>query len=376
MLWRREPTRDAVMRTKRIEPLDSLRGIAAFIVVICHCMIAFPGMERVYRYEDVSGWAWLVSYTPLHLFWAGQEAVIVFFVLSGYVLSLPYWQGSGLPAGRFILKRFLRLYPPYFAAMVMAFTLMSLIAARPVAFSDAITSHWVQPISWDLVRDHLFMILSPSLYIVNGPVWSLSVEMQASIIFPLIVAALSYFRWWALLVAVLLSASQRFFPLPLSLFYLWLFVLGAYAAMNQAAIHGVLGRLSAVWQWLLLSAALLLLIARWLLPHVMGLAPLLTGLGAFGVVMACRHFSILSNVLSHAALVWLGGISFSLYLVHFPVQMALMSLLSGHVPSWAILLLDIPAALLVATFFHRCIEVPSIALSRIVRKPAASPARV
>lgn len=68
---------------RRIESLDSLRGISAMVVVVFHCLMCFElfytaKIYSVYGNELVK---WM-SITPLHTLWAGTEAVILFFVLS------------------------------------------------------------------------------------------------------------------------------------------------------------------------------------------------------------------------------------------------------------------------------------------------------
>jgi uncharacterized membrane protein len=86
----------------RVRSLDGLRGVAALIVVVHHALLTSPTLARV-NYGavpgSVHGFLWWMTYTPLHLIWAGPEAVFVFFVLSGFVLFLrPRRRGSvGLP---------------------------------------------------------------------------------------------------------------------------------------------------------------------------------------------------------------------------------------------------------------------------------------
>jgi peptidoglycan/LPS O-acetylase OafA/YrhL len=91
---------------ERIDALDSVRGLAAFTVVTLHALTVYP----TFRYLDHSSFGWLVTRTPLVLFYAGHEAVILFFVPSGFVLALPYlslpstiWIMSWASAPRFRL---------------------------------------------------------------------------------------------------------------------------------------------------------------------------------------------------------------------------------------------------------------------------------
>ena len=68
----------------RYPQLDSLRGLAALTVVFEHCLRIDPWLL-----QGISPWLeWAAQSTPLHILWAGGNAVLLFFVLSGLVLTL------------------------------------------------------------------------------------------------------------------------------------------------------------------------------------------------------------------------------------------------------------------------------------------------
>jgi peptidoglycan/LPS O-acetylase OafA/YrhL len=91
---------------RRIGSLDALRGVAALAVVIGH---ALPmGLPQV---------------PPVVAVALGRVSVIAFFVLSGFVLSLPYFDGRPLPYPAFVVRRLCRIYLPYAAVMFAAGTL-------------------------------------------------------------------------------------------------------------------------------------------------------------------------------------------------------------------------------------------------------------
>ncbi|MEC5180838.1 acyltransferase family protein [Arthrobacter sp. CG_A4] len=84
------------MRSKsgqtRVTQLDGLRGIAALVVVSCHVVSTLPGIGSVFDNRSVgltTAETWAV-FSPLHVLWNGTPAVHVFFVLSGFVLVLPF----------------------------------------------------------------------------------------------------------------------------------------------------------------------------------------------------------------------------------------------------------------------------------------------
>ena len=110
----------------RYGALDGLRGLAAAVVVIHHCFLVSPSLSLAVARVDtgqVEPWVWWTTFTPLHLLWAGTEAVYVFFILSGFVLTLPFvgvWQ----PTWRaYYAKRFVRIYLPVWASLVIALLL-------------------------------------------------------------------------------------------------------------------------------------------------------------------------------------------------------------------------------------------------------------
>ena len=104
---------------ERLPSLDALRGMASLVVVVSHCYLLIPEARRATL--DAS-WA---SYLLLPLY-NGSAAVVVFFVLSGFVLSLPSWRGSVPSYPRFVVRRFCRIYLPFAASILLALALWRL----------------------------------------------------------------------------------------------------------------------------------------------------------------------------------------------------------------------------------------------------------
>lgn len=103
------------------EILDSIRGIAALYVAVAHCRgVLWVGGERYLQLFDQQNWgAWdyLIVGTSL-LTRLAVEFVIVFFVLSGFSIAHSLSQGGSVLS--FYKRRFIRLYPPYLAALAWA----------------------------------------------------------------------------------------------------------------------------------------------------------------------------------------------------------------------------------------------------------------
>src|ERR1022692_2357744 len=93
----------------RFRVLDALRGLAALVVVVHHVMLSLPdGIRGQLGFIEVASGM------------GGRFAVMLFFVLSGFVLALPYFAGTSLPYGRYIVRRFCRLYLPFAFAVLIA----------------------------------------------------------------------------------------------------------------------------------------------------------------------------------------------------------------------------------------------------------------
>ena len=80
----------------RMHSLDGLRGVAALVVVVHHLLLTLPWFaDRVglgqlgTKGQFTFSWHNLFEYTPLHILYGGTEAVVIFFVLSGFVLINP-----------------------------------------------------------------------------------------------------------------------------------------------------------------------------------------------------------------------------------------------------------------------------------------------
>ena len=115
------------MKEERITELDSVRGIAAFTVLIHHCLLAIPVIFNLYFSHDVySAPAFMkfLIFSPFHIFWNGHAAVILFFILSGFVLSISYYDHSRYNYPGYVVKRFFRLYIPYFVIITISALLL------------------------------------------------------------------------------------------------------------------------------------------------------------------------------------------------------------------------------------------------------------
>ena len=131
----------------RLKALDGFRGIAALIVLVHHSLLVVPSLAAPYfGAPEGGGRAGLLVNTPLHLFWAGTEAVYLFFVLSGLVLAFSL-RSSSFQWSSYFPSRFARLYLPVFGAVLLGAVVMAFTPA-----GGAEDSIWVRqrPGDYDL----------------------------------------------------------------------------------------------------------------------------------------------------------------------------------------------------------------------------------
>jgi peptidoglycan/LPS O-acetylase OafA/YrhL len=353
----------------RVTSLDGLRGLAAGVVLIHHSLLVSPILAGAYLAAPTaaSGWMWALTRTPLHLLWAGGEAVGVFFVLSGYVLWL---QMAGADRKRWLIyypQRMVRLYIPVFAAVAFASMLIVCIARQ----SDPMMSWWVNSHAGPLTATNVFhsMTLLIGVSPIDNPLWSLRVEVCFSLLLPIYGFAVrqGWIPWW-LSVIFLSSAMEAGKIAGNSLFaYLPIFGFGVLLAHHQTDLANRLQELkSRSWAAIAL-VSLLLLSVSWT-PWTIGkplITPLPTAWGATLVVIIFIHCPTAVRVGDSWAAQFLGRISFSLYLIHEPIVVTTAFVLRTG-DAFAVAVIAVPMALVIGWVFFRIVEKPSIRLSRAV----------
>ncbi|MEQ8196858.1 MAG: acyltransferase [Clostridiaceae bacterium] len=374
------------METKRINYLDSLRGIASLVVVVFHCLVSFNLFYMAYYNNQYSnGLIKAFTMTPLHTVWAGKEAVLLFFVLSGFVLSIPYLENKELPYKSYIIKRFFRIYLPYIIIMTLSVIIaMSFMHYNSIqGLSDTYNKRWDHPVSIESIIAYIFMINSDT-FNVNGVVWTLYIEMKLSLLFPLIMIIIKRYNWIKASIIALAANAAVFFIMGTlvryisnavlkdivgyfndSLYYGVFFILGAILSKCRGRIsentllkkHGIL----------LFILSLIMINNKWL--YILGLNRMLVQDFICGAGFALLFMVVLSSekaqeLLCVKPLLFFGKISYSIYLVHVPVIMVTTAVLSRIIP------IEIPfiaapfVCILIACISYRYIELPSMRIGK------------
>jgi peptidoglycan/LPS O-acetylase OafA/YrhL len=379
------------IRLERLPALDSLRGIAAFIVVLAHCSLIWPEGAHA----QLPLW---ISFTPVRLLLSSYASVILFFVLSGYVLTFPFLKYEIVSYPAYVVRRLCRIYLPFVAAIIFSAVLYACSHPARAGMGSAWFQHQWLPCS-DLgnwMGRHLAMTgLDPDMSL-DPVIWSLVYELRISLIFPLIVL-LSRKPFLAIVTAVILHAAATMAAIHtgngyalnsardfmgtflLTARFASFFIMGSTCARHDPAIRAWIQRLPyGVWPCMFVIALIGFTIPTDI--HNQRLHALMPGLDEGGVmrfmvefclgiassiiIISARDTKWLAKFLTLEPVHWLGKISYSLYLVHLPIIFFLFRMLLGKMDFYQIALLAIATSLAAAAIFYALVERAAIVLGR------------
>lgn len=360
---------------QRFEQLDSLRGLAALTVMIGHYLFIFPTFSSETGNDGIL--TWLLKSSPLYLLRSGHEAVLLFFVLSGFVLSLQFYKNTKINYRDFAIKRFFRIYIPYIVSIFLAVLLIvSVDISKIGALSDWFNGMWHQPITPSLLIQHLIMILGVNSSATNTVVWSLVYEMDISLMFPLfMLIILKLQSRWVLLGCLFLTIITHNFIgnttiQNLSL-YSSMFVCGALLARHQEKIRESFTKLNYVQRLLVLLVAFAFYMYGIIFEsidaiHTTLIDGAMTTIGSLLIISICLSSRTAKNILMMRYVHFIGKISYSLYLYHVIVLLTFIHLFYDSVPLLMILLISAVVTLILSAASYRWIELPSIQCGKLL----------
>ncbi|USX27941.1 acyltransferase [Oxalobacteraceae bacterium OTU3CINTB1] len=335
--------------------IELLRFVCAFAVLMWHYQHFSYVANQAHQFDPVQQ----PFYPLLSFFYRyGLYGVQVFWCISGFIFFWKYGAVLArreLGAGRFFVLRFSRLYPLHLATLLLVALLQALYAGghgHYFVYRDnsvgsfllqlPLASHWLYPLTG---------------FSFNGPIWSVSLE---------VLAYAAFFLWSrhagvgapaTLAAALAAGLAWRYADWPL-LECLLYFYLGALVALAYALVAGWSAprRAAAV----LAAAALLVLVlaAPWRYPIAPGSTLLLATPLAIGVALALRPRGPAGRALAS-----LGNLTYSSYLLHFPLQLgiALGCGAAGVAVPWRspwLWLFFIGATFALAHLCYRTVEMP------------------
>jgi len=305
--------------SQRFESLDGLRGAAALVVVLSHARLVLPhywnlltGMAPEAKYS----FDWVILDTPLR----GANAVMLFFVLSGFVLSLPWINGGGRSYGALVASRLCRIYLPYVAAMLIAGALAIKLGNNVISGA----SYWINYYAWS---NHVTPYSVPSVLLMLGnnystwidnPTWTLVWEMRVSLLFPLLVVpvvrwgmkgavAVAIGLWvaftWSAAIEAALPVWASALGNPHQMFYYaTFFLLGIVLARYRGSLTYLTSHGGGIISLLLVVAGL----AMWMIT-----TDITKAIGAALLIVAAISNGLPRQWLTTAPAQWLGRVSYS-----------------------------------------------------------------
>jgi peptidoglycan/LPS O-acetylase OafA/YrhL len=326
---------------RRIAFLDGVRGVAAMVVVLQHLLEQYSSKFL----------QWSLEYVNL-----GRVGVVAFFLVSGYVIPLSLGQ-QGLRT--FVIRRFFRLYPVYWVATAL-FVIVQFDTLRQA-----------QLVTGTTVAVNVTMLQGiVGVVCLLPPSWTLGIELfyyaqssLASVRGLLDRAVLLGWVWLAIYVGAALVRWVLRIDLPTAPPLL------LYTAAVGHALHLRDSRGDTRWLPLTVAGLVLVPLCAW---PAMSLTPpgelpwsglsyglsSLVGAALFAVIYMRRRRSL------GRTLVWLGAISYSVYLFHPVVMFGLDAWLSGL----SLIIAAVVVVPLLGYVTYRLIELPSIQLGRRLTK--------
>lgn len=321
--------------------LTGLRGIASLWVLLYH--LPFP------------------NYIPIIN--QGYIGVDLFFILSGFILT--YSNTKKLQKGlfcatNFYYNRIFRIYPLHLFTLTITVCLVIFVAG----FKDLRGEHF-----YDLntLVQNILLIQTWTDFSAgwNGPSWSLSAEILAYIFFPVCLYAFSQISPKKSLLCMILLLSLQV-------------ILYSFTSVEQMQHAGKTGTFRALIgfsvgmllyniyknKWAKMAAFPLLLITLVTI-HVPQLR-IFVSFPLTAIILLCtKEHNLISNFLSKECIVYLGKISFSLYLVQWPlIELGYLISKNKIVPDYITWFFVVLSILLSSLFLHYYIEVPTHKLGR------------
>lgn len=302
-----------------IAEVDGLRFIAIFSVLLFHVW---------YASSHVAGAPLVDSRLSFLLYplMNGHRGVEIFFALSGFILGLPFaaqWLANAPPVrlGRFYVRRVTRLEPPYLLALLLFYG-----AAAAMHNDDSNQPDFVSGLFLRIVYAHnLIRNLHASL---NGVTWTLEIEVQFYLLAPFLAQVFRLPRLLRrMLLVVIICGAPLVAPFTWHsgmtiLGFIQFFLIGFLVADLQTVRGPVEPWAGQVYDALGIGAFLAL--ALW--PHSLvfdALFPWWIGVLCLGALRG-NYFTA---ALQRPAVAVLGGMCYSLYLLHYP----LLSFIAGKV---------------------------------------------
>lgn len=378
--------------SQKITYLEGVRGLSAFVVIFHHFVLAFYpalffGMYATPHLKE--GLEIFASGSPLNVFYNGNFAVSIFFILSGFVLSWKFFglgDRKSLAASAF--KRYFRLMPPVLLVVMLSFLLMKFSLyfnqqAGDLAGSGWLTGFWnFTPNFVDALKQALWGTFLLGDYNYDNVIWTITYEFWGAFLILGFLAIFGKMKFRYLLYVLLAIIFYQTYYLA--------FILGMFLSDLKVNHDGWFEKID---KGLILSTFFLVVgIVFGAFPSGRGaegsmyqylhfmdhdLLPMWFHItGAFLIMTVLLETQWLQKIFSAKILLYVGKISYSVYLLHFVVMgsfssfvfLKLYPLFSYHAAAAITFLLSLPVIFFAAHLSQRYVEKGAWNLSEFAYK--------
>jgi peptidoglycan/LPS O-acetylase OafA/YrhL len=376
------------VRRVRLHFLDGLRGLAALYVLLFHSLTISVPQEG----QELG----IVMRSLRSVFGYGHFAVAVFIVLSGFSLMLPLARSGSTELqrgfGSYMFRRCRRVFPPYYAALVLSIAALIASSAIPGSSGES-TKAALSPGS---LLSHLLLVHNVNMdwaFRINGPMWSVATEFQIYFLFPLVLLPLWRIRGAGFTIAAAWAVALLLhFALPSGQNFSWAapwfvgsFAMGMWGATVGFGDGDAARRFFGLpWGRITLFSLAVLVTIVATSGQAIGLPLLdaLVSLMALAWILTCvrrhaaadadgRERSAMNRFLGSPPLVLLGGFSYSLYVLQHPLLRLTEALLGEtslgyEAVLWVQLVIGTPLIMAAALLFAEIFELPFTTGSHIL----------
>ncbi len=363
-----------------IKVLDGLRGLAALYVMIGHARwLLWEGYSEGYlKHTAEYGWIDKMLMYFLSIFKFGHESVLLFFVLSGFLIHKGYVKKflndalQSVNIGQFYIKRIRRIYPPFLFALCLT-GLLDFIG-RNFGFtiytgntSNAGINVTVgnQSLSFLTFIGNIFFLFKEYVPIfgTNGPTWSLKLEWWFYLIYPIFLLFSRKNIYYSTVIIFVLFALVNYTSFWTETLSKAVFssIISWWAGVILAEVYTKRIGLG------LLNFTVITLIGFFLLPFL----PIYSDLYDFRIallltaIISCLLFFKTKNISFKLIenFKFFGDFSYTLYIIHFPILVFISGIVlkynQNQLPMHSyFVFLGIIVCLVIAYLTHFLVELP------------------
>jgi peptidoglycan/LPS O-acetylase OafA/YrhL len=319
---------------------DVLRGIAILIVVAFHSFgpvygefLPWDGLVRNFAKPPSQQLLW---FYPITFGWAG---VAIFFVLSGFCIHLSFLRNRNFGIALFFWRRLWRIYPAYFISLLV----FTIFTHTNIFSSSGAQQFWLHTLFLQNIHQDTFFGINPSF-------WSIAVEVQLYLLFPILLSLRSHFGMVRCLhISLAIGLISRIVVVALwgipdhliapaltSPFITWFdWILGAFVA-EQFFEGRPAFKNRQIWLSVLIP---LLMITTLFKPFTIFSFSIAAAIAA--VILDATIYVRWQKSLWLQPLVFIATISYSIYLWHqpllFPITQYISHLIGSPVVAWLLL---------------------------------------